>query len=88
MIEPIVSMSRKGGRIFHDDLPRPHPLGSSRLVSHGQNHLYQYNLMSVRVNKNIVDTDENTMLSSQLIIVVSGMSGGTDFINNKPEHVF
>lgn len=40
------------------------------------------------MSKDITDTDENVMLPSQLVDVVSGTLGTSDFINERPGKVF
>lgn len=43
--------------------------------------------MSLRLNKQIKDTDEIVMLSSLVINIVSGIPGVSYFINIRPENI-
>lgn len=56
-------------------------------VDDRQKHVFN-NLVSVRVNKCTVKTDEDEMSQSQLIRTVSGVPTVSDFINESPGIVF
>lgn len=51
-------------------------------------YLFPKNLVSVWVNKYVIDTDESSMFPFQLINVVSGKPDVLDFINDTPSNVF
>lgn len=53
----------------------------------GQKHLFQ-NSVEGRVNKSVPDTDEKRLSSFQVIKVVFGTPGISDFTNGRPVNAF